>query len=281
MLCTQVQVHPLRILCASAVIVAITASFLFLATSLPATPVNTVLTALMGIVLMPIMASPVEWLVHRYIYHRRFTRLLHPLYNIHHRVHHYVYFPTWRYVTGGEPRRIPVFSHDHDHMHTSPIRNAFVHLSHFAFYMLLAIGTIWLPVWFLTKSLPLLVGIATSSVLVCDLMVTVHDTIHRPGAHPFIERQAWFRFLDRHHYIHHVDTEANVNFLLPLADWAYGTLRREITEEELAKHGTWEEAKAVPLGEGEPAYEALEAAGLVRGKGQPTALSALAEANHG
>ncbi|MEJ2540979.1 MAG: hypothetical protein P8188_13575 [Gemmatimonadota bacterium] len=219
---------------------------------------------LVGFLLMPIMASPVEWLVHRYVYHRERGSFLRVLYNVHHRVHHYVYFPTWRYVTGGEPRRIPVFGHDHDHMHTSAFRNALVHLQHFTFYMLLAMGTIWLPVWLLTGNLALLAGIAVSSVLVCDLMVTVHDTIHRPGAHPFIERQSWFRFLDRHHYIHHVDTEANVNFLLPLADWVYGTLRVSMTPEELEKHGTWEEAKAVPVGHGEPAHEALRNAGLRR-----------------
>jgi hypothetical protein len=95
-------------------------------------------------------------------------------------------------------------------------------------------------------------------------MVTVHDTIHRPGAHPWIERTAWFRFLDRHHYIHHVDTEANVNFLLPLADWLYGTMRRTMTDEEIDRHGTWQEAKAVLIGHGEPAHEAFQNAGLTR-----------------
>lgn len=31
-----------------------------------------------------------------------------------------------------------------------------------------------------------------------------------------VEAQPWFAFLDRHHYIHHVDLGANLNFLLPL-----------------------------------------------------------------
>lgn len=35
--------------------------------------------------------------------------------------------------------------------------------------------------------------------------------------------RAWF--LARHHYLHHLDTEANANFPLPLADWLFGTLR--------------------------------------------------------
>ncbi len=46
---------------------------------------------------------------------------------------------------------------------------------------------------------------------------------------------------------------ANVNFLLPLADWCYGTLRTELTSAEIAKHGTIEQAKATPIGHSEPA----------------------------
>jgi hypothetical protein len=261
---TQVQVRPARVLLASVPLMAATWLLLLLARSLGATPVEQALAALIGLVVMPAMASPIEWLVHRYVYHRPFTPLLRSLYDIHHRVHHYVFFPTWRYVTAGEPRRIPLLARDHEHAHVSPMGNAMVHLSHFTFYMLLAAGTIWLPGWLLTHSVPLLVGMTIASVVVCDLMVTVHDTIHRPGAHPWIERQGWFRFLDRHHYIHHVDTEANVNFLLPLADLLYGTMRRTMTEEEINRHGTWQEAKAVLIGHGEPAHEAFQNAGLTR-----------------
>ena len=65
-----------------------------------------------------------------------------------------------------------------------------------------------------------------------------------------IEAQPWYAFLDRHHYVHHVDMGANLNFLLPLADWLYGTLRTTLTEDELARHGSLEEAKAVKVGAG-------------------------------
>jgi sterol desaturase/sphingolipid hydroxylase (fatty acid hydroxylase superfamily) len=95
-----------------------------------------------------------------------------------------------------------------------------------------------------------------SLVVVSNLFITVHDTIHRPGSHRLLEAQPWFRFLDNHHYIHHVDTEANVNFLLPLADWLFGTLRRSLTAEELRLHGSRQEAKAELVGVGEPARAA-------------------------
>ena len=48
-------------------------------------------------------------------------------------------------------------------------------------------------------------------------------------------------------------TLVNVNFLLPLADLMYGTLRRTLTAQETMQHGTREAAKARPVGLGEPA----------------------------
>ena len=82
-----------------------------------------------------------------------------------------------------------------------------------------------------------------TSLIISDLFMRVHDAIHYPGQFKFILAQPWFPFIDRHHFIHHVDTEANVNFLLPLADWCYGTLRTSLTPGEIARHGTLEQAK--------------------------------------
>lgn len=45
----------------------------------------------------------------------------------------------------------------------------------------------------------------------------------------------------------HVDMEANVNFLLPLADLCCGTMRTSLTAAEIL------EAKATPIGHSEPA----------------------------
>lgn len=213
-----------------------------------------------GLVLMPLLASPVEWLVHRYVYHRALVPGLRAVYDIHHRVHHYVFFPTWRYVTSGPPRRIPVFARDHDRAEATAAGNAAIHLAHWTFYMLIAFTVIWVPALLLGGGPPLLVGVLLASVVVSELMISVHDSIHRPGSHPLIEATSWFRFLDRHHYIHHVDNEANVNFLLPLSDWLFGTLRRSLDEAELQKHGTWQTAKSRLVGEGEPAHAARSAA---------------------
>jgi len=206
-----------------------------------------------GLVLMPILGSPIEWFVHRYIYHRVLLGILRPIYEVHHQAHHHIFFPTWRYVTGGPPRRLPILGTDRTRVHTAEVSNMRIRLAHWVFYMTWAVLFIWIPLWFLAHNVAFMIGVVIASAVVSDLFITVHDAIHRPGSHLLMERQFWFRFLDQHHYVHHVDTEANVNFLLPLSDLLFGTLRRELTPEEVARHGTREEAKAHPVGEGEPA----------------------------
>lgn len=258
---TAIHIRPPRILLLSFFIICGAAAIAALVAAAPSSLLGATFSFLAGVAVAPLLASPIEWAVHRYVYHRPTLPSLRFIYDVHHRIHHYVYFPTFRYVTGGPPRRIRIFGNDHDDAHESSLGNSLVHLAHFTFYLLLGVGTVWVPAWLLTHSIPFLVGIAIASVIVCELFVTVHDTIHRPGTHPLLERQRWFRFLDRHHYIHHVDTEANVNFLLPLADWLFGTMRRTMTELELERHGSWAAAKEHLVGRGEPAREALRDAG--------------------
>jgi hypothetical protein len=204
-----------------------------------------------GLVVTPVIASPIEWTVHRYVYHRSLG-FLKRIYSIH-LAHHHLYFPTWRYVTSGPAKRIPILDSGVSVPQASRSGNVATYLAHFAFYMVLGATLIWLPGWLLSRSVPFLVGSIVGTIVISDLFITVHDAIHRPGSHPLMERQRWFQFLDEHHYIHHVDTEANVNFLLPLADLLFGTLRRELTSAELAIHGTREAAKSRLIGCGEPA----------------------------
>jgi hypothetical protein len=252
---TQVRLSKLRIALALAAVAVVLAGILVLVRLLPDSVAGMGIAILLGGVFLLVEASVLEWLVHRYVYHRRFLPILRRIYAIHHRGHHYEIFPTWRYVTHGPTRRHPILQSDVSHLHPPGWRNLPVKLAHFLFYMTIGLFCIWLPAWFLTYNLAFLAGILTVSVIVSDLFVRVHDAIHYPGIHCWIETQGWFRFLDRHHWVHHVDTEANVNFLLPLADWLLGTMRCHLTTEELAHHGTLEEAKAHPVGVSEPARE--------------------------
>jgi hypothetical protein len=174
---------------------------------------------------------------------------------IHHQGHHHALFPTWRYVTNGPARRHPIRSSSPSALHASPWRNRGIKACHFAFYMAIGSLCVWTPGWLLTGNVAFLAGLVAASAVVSDLFVRVHDAIHYPSRHRLIQAQPWFPFLERHHYIHHVDTEANVNFLLPLSDWLFGTLRRSLTAEELARHGSLAEARAHPRGMSELAKE--------------------------
>ena len=56
---------------------------------------------------------------------------------------------------------------------------------------------------------------------------SLHYLMHKPAV-PLIERSRPFQFIKRHHRIHHVYMNRNLNVLLPLADWVLGTLVTEM-----------------------------------------------------
>jgi hypothetical protein len=216
---------------------------------------SAVLALVLGVVVIPVIAAPIEWYVHRFVYHEPVVRPLGAIFRVH-TAHHFAFFPTWRYVTDGPARRLSIRWRTPD-VHASAVRNAGVRLAHFAWYLSFGVVVVWVPAWLVTRSVPFVVGLAIGSVVVSNLFIVVHDTIHRPGSHRLVEAQPWFAFLDRHHYIHHVDLGANLNFLLPLGDLLFGTLRTSLTDAELADHGDLESAKAVLVGSGERATQAL------------------------
>ncbi len=254
---TQIwSVDTRRVGSGTALLISCAAVLIFAAGQLRSGEVALVLSFSLGILLVPLLASPLEWMVHRFVYHEPVVRALRPIYTVH-TAHHYTYFPTWRYVTSGAPRRLGLTGDGAPSIRESKWGNARVRLAHFSWYMGIGAIAIWIPAWLLTGNRAFLVGVIVSSAIVSNLFIAVHDTIHRPGSHRLIEAQPWYRFLDRHHYIHHVDLGANLNFLLPLADWIFGTLRTELTTEEIASHGTLEKAKATPIGQGDRAREEI------------------------
>ena len=56
---------------------------------------------------------------------------------------------------------------------------------------------------------------------------SMHYFMHKPRI-DFVERSRWFQFLKRHHRIHHVHMNRNLNVLVPLADLILGTLVLEV-----------------------------------------------------
>ena len=206
-----------------------------------------------GVAIVPFIASPIEWFVHRYVYHEPFFDVLSRIYSVH-TAHHYAYFPTWRYITGGSARRLALGSDTRGTVETFS-SNATIRLAHFTWYMTFGFVFVLTPGWFITRDEVFVAGLLAGSLLVSNLFITVHDTIHRPGSHRLIETQPWFGFIDNHHYVHHVDLGCNLNFLLPMADLLFGTLRVHLTDEELRAHGSLKRAKLLRVGEGERASQ--------------------------
>jgi sterol desaturase/sphingolipid hydroxylase (fatty acid hydroxylase superfamily) len=251
----QARISRARVVLAATLMLAMCSGLIAVVRPLPATWAGSGAAAAAGLVLSVVAGSLLEWLIHRHIYHRRALPLLGRIYRIHEHGHHRVFFPTWRYVTNGAPRRHPILGPHAPCLHPPGWRNALTKLSHAAFYLAVGAACVWLPAWLLTANSAFLASIIAANVVLADLLVRVHDAIHYPQSHRWLQGWGWFRFLDRHHYIHHVDARANLNFLLPLADWLFGTLRRSLTADELCEHGSLEEARLDPAGASEPARE--------------------------
>jgi hypothetical protein len=68
-----------------------------------------------------------------------------------------------------------------------------------------------------------LVGAAVATTLYYLGYEGLHYLMHNPR-YPFIERSWFFRFINKHHRIHHVRMDRNLNVLIPIADFLMGTL---------------------------------------------------------
>jgi hypothetical protein len=237
----------LRVLVVFAGVAAALASLLLLARGLvPATGnVAAGLASIAaGVVATLLAASLIEWAVHRWIMHRP-TRLplLRLAYEHHHRAHHWINFPPDQYIQAGPVQYVPLWTGRLDRVATSPLAWVATVGAHLAFYALFAVVLVLAPAWLWSGNAAFAWSVTATSVVVLFLFIHAHDAMHYPGLSP-IERLRWFRWLDHHHYIHHVDTGANTNFLLPLGDLLLGTLRRELATEEQRRWPSYEQARA-------------------------------------
>jgi hypothetical protein len=189
------------------------------------------------------LGSLYEWIVHRFIYHHasRF-KLFDDIHEIHVRGHHWHRFPPDRYVEEGPIERIPVSPADPNALCGSAGQRSLAWLAQFALYLSVGIPFAFVPAWFATHNVVFTASAVVSGLVVCYLFIRVHDVIHYPSD-TWMERQAWFKFLDRHHYVHHIDNAVNLNFFLPLCDLLLGTLKLQPTKQEAKRWPTFEMAK--------------------------------------
>jgi hypothetical protein len=89
-----------------------------------------------------------------------------------------------------------------------------------AAWALTSAGLAW-PCW------PYVIALAVAFSLYYAGYEGLHHLMHKPRF-PFIENSRYFKFIKRHHRIHHVYMNRNLNVLLPLADLVIGTLVTDV-----------------------------------------------------
>jgi hypothetical protein len=190
--------------------------------------------ALAGVAFALPLMSLGEWLVHGVLYHRALPGLA-VIRRIHHHGHHVVLFPPRRYrkSAGHEFMRVraPV---EPFRMSDNPWDNALTKWSQIALHFVVGVPLVLWPAWKLAGGTAFATGALVALAVTSFLLAHVHGAIHTPRGR-WIERQVWFKWLDRHHYIHHVDVRANINFLLPLCDLLFGTHRRKLADPALGR----------------------------------------------
>ena len=199
--------------------------------------------ALVAAVLFTVpLCSLGEWLVHRVLYHARVPGLA-LLRRIHQHGHHVALFPPGRYVQRGPYEfmrvRSPLLPF---RMAESRFDNRVTKWSQVALHFAVGGPLIVLPGWLLTGRAAFLGGCLLTLALVSFALAHVHGVMHTPRDR-WIERQRWFRWLDRRHYVHHVNVGMNLNFLLPLCDLLFGTHRSRLHPAEAARVPSFEAAR--------------------------------------
>ena len=202
--------------------------------------------ATLAIAAAPLFTIPLisfgEWLVHGVMYHGHLPGLRR-IRDIHHAGHHFALFPPDHYVQDG-PYEFMRFREPLTpfRMSDNGIDNVLTAGSQVALHFVVGIPLILAPAWLATQSAPFTAASTATLAVVSFLLAYVHGAIHTPRGR-LIEQMGWFQWLDRHHYIHHIDLTANINFLLPICDVLFGTQNAALTAEEALENPTYEEAK--------------------------------------
>ncbi|MGH7730552.1 MAG: hypothetical protein ACRENJ_04800 [Candidatus Eiseniibacteriota bacterium] len=176
-----------------------------------------ILAVLAGGLISVVQASFFEWAFHRYWLHRPW--LPESCFTSHTLVHHQLCkFDDTFHVVEEEQEEALTFK-----WWGGPL----LILINTAPWVLIAWGLAALGVTF--PYLALIVGFAVGMSLYYVGYEGLHHLMHKPSIR-FIARSRYFRFIERHHRIHHIHMDRNLNVLLPLADFCLGSLVTEMPE---------------------------------------------------
>lgn len=162
------------------------------------------LCQLAGLVGMLIYGSFAEWLLHRYVMHRKFIPRF--PFTAHTIVHHGLFRADRSFhATTAEQMEHVTF-------------NWTDHLILIGLHLALLLG------FEMLTGAPVLIGGLIGIVSYLLAYEGIHYVFHVPR-HRFFEKHRWFRWLKRHHFIHHKQQFKNMNVVLPIADFLLGTRR--------------------------------------------------------
>lgn len=170
-----------------------------------------------GLIVTPVLASLIEWLVHHYIFHSEFP-ILRNVSSVH-RTHHK--FPRARFVITMLPKT--GFWNRKPFLLKERVESGLTYVVQLLFYMTIGLTFIGIPAWLFSGKKSYVIGISIATVVFSNLFIVFHDAIHRPEDHRFIKRISWFADARDRHEIHHMNGGVNLNTIVPLADVILGT----------------------------------------------------------
>jgi len=154
-----------------------------------------------------VAASFGEWLLHKYVMHRRFPLFSYP-YKLHTISHHSLFLGDETYTAKRDDPRAK-------HVTFAPLDYLLVLSAH---------GALFLAFEWLTGIVVMIGGLAAILMYLVAFDV-LHYCWHIPSDTRF-QRTCLFRWMKERHQLHHGNPTVNMNLILPIADFAFGTLRR-------------------------------------------------------
>lgn len=167
------------------------------------------------------IASIAEWTIHRFVCHSKsgWFRTISAVHLAHHRD------PNWGYNHGFRGvRRFSIFLRFV--IEGDSLIGMKAHLERFLIYGIVGAALICTPIWLFNASATVLSGSIIGTVLFALLSISVHDVIHDPKGLDNLPQRRLLRFIAERHDRHHRDATQNLNLVVPLGDWIFGTFSR-------------------------------------------------------
>lgn len=166
-----------------------------------------------GVLITVVLASPIEWAIHRYVCHSRYPVLqsIHAMHNEHH-------LQSLR-LNERQSADGAIFDSSTSYLAS---RKLWEHLGRTCFYGFFGGVLICLPAGLIARNPFYIAGIIFTVVTLSALTSVMHEIAH--GTHQISAFGIrWFYAIFERHRLHHLNSTNNLNLLIPLGDVLMGT----------------------------------------------------------